>query len=307
MPLNTHTLEAVDISVLIPVYNREDLLTLCLRSVLDQKTDATFEIVVVDDASTDGSAIISERMGATVIRSPYNVGCGAARRLGLGALRGAWTAFLDSDDIWLPHHLDTLWAHRAGVGLVATSALASTSNRVLGNPFPWKRHIIQPSQLLGPENLVVLSGAMVRTDILRATGFSTRHYADDLEAWASVLSQCIGVILPTLTVGYRTHAGQVSSDSAMSVETRQTVVDLVDSGLFTSNALSLIDLTLLWDAAGSRRWLQIPIQLRRDHAGLRRLMLLLLTRWCQRHRWRMHPITARRLLQRLDDRVIMPN
>lgn len=98
-------------SVVIPVYNRAHLLGTTLDSVLMQ-SDQDFEIVVVDDGSTDDLAAVVAEVGdpRIVLVRRDNGGGGAARNTGIDHARGRYIAFLDSDDCFLPHHLATMRA-----------------------------------------------------------------------------------------------------------------------------------------------------------------------------------------------------
>ncbi len=93
-------------SVVIPVYNRAAELGTALDSVLAQ-SDRDFEIVVVDDGSKDDPKAVVEAFGDPRIRCIVqpNGGGGAARNAGIGVAQGEYVAFLDSDDVFLPHHL----------------------------------------------------------------------------------------------------------------------------------------------------------------------------------------------------------
>ena len=93
-------------SVVIPVYNRAELLRQALHSVLDQ-TEQDFEIVVVDDGSNDDPGRVVGEIGdpRIVFVRQQNRGGGAARNAGIARARGRYIAFLDSDDRFLPHHL----------------------------------------------------------------------------------------------------------------------------------------------------------------------------------------------------------
>lgn len=93
-------------SVVIPVYNRARLLREALRSVLAQ-SEQDFEIVVVDDGSTDDPARVVADFAdpRIVLVRQENRGGGAARNVGIDKARGWFVAFLDSDDRFLPHHL----------------------------------------------------------------------------------------------------------------------------------------------------------------------------------------------------------
>jgi len=96
-------------SVVVPVYNRAGVLGAALRSVLDQ-TEQDFEIVVVDDGSSDDPKTVAEAFGDPRIRyiRQTNGGGGAARNTGIAEARGQFIAFLDSDDKFLPRHLSAM-------------------------------------------------------------------------------------------------------------------------------------------------------------------------------------------------------
>ncbi|QIM19299.1 glycosyltransferase [Leucobacter coleopterorum] len=92
------------LSVVVPVYNVAQYLDQCLASVFQQGMSAgEFEVIVVDDGSTDGSALIAEkwagRQPEVQIVSRTNGGLSAARNTGLDAAKGQYLTFLDSDDI----------------------------------------------------------------------------------------------------------------------------------------------------------------------------------------------------------------
>ena len=99
--------DAPPVSVVIPAYNRAATISAAIESVLRQ-TWEDFELVVVDDGSTDGTlaaacAIVDPRL--RVIAAPRNLGAAGARNLGVAEARGTWIAFQDSDDEWLPEKL----------------------------------------------------------------------------------------------------------------------------------------------------------------------------------------------------------
>jgi glycosyltransferase involved in cell wall biosynthesis len=95
-----------EFSVVIPAYNRANVLARTLKSVLEQ-TFQDFEIIVVDDGSSDDPKAVVETFADPRIRylRQENRGGGAARNAGIDAARGRFIAFLDSDDEFLPHHL----------------------------------------------------------------------------------------------------------------------------------------------------------------------------------------------------------
>ncbi|MFH1225478.1 MAG: glycosyltransferase [Candidatus Diapherotrites archaeon] len=83
-------------SVIIPVYNAEKTISACLESVLRQKVAGGFEVIVVDDGSTDGTAKVVKRFGAKYI-SQKNSGPASARNRGVKNAGGEFVAFIDSD------------------------------------------------------------------------------------------------------------------------------------------------------------------------------------------------------------------
>lgn len=95
------------VSVVIPTYNRRDWICPTVSSVLAQ-TFHDFEVIVVDDGSTDGTAdLLATEFGdrIRVERLPRNVGRSAARNIGTERAQAPLIAFLDSDDLWLPEKL----------------------------------------------------------------------------------------------------------------------------------------------------------------------------------------------------------
>ncbi len=95
-----------DISVVIPLYNKEREVERAVRSVLGQ-TRLPLEIIVIDDGSTDGSAVVTERLGAPLVKliSQSNHGVSTARNRGIAEARGRYVALLDADDAWEPGYL----------------------------------------------------------------------------------------------------------------------------------------------------------------------------------------------------------
>lgn len=97
------------ISVVLPLWNKEDYIARTLRSVLGQ-TFQDFELVVVDDGSTDRSADIVRGFADPRIRlvRQANGGVSNARNRGIAEARFPYVAFIDGDDEWMPEHLETL-------------------------------------------------------------------------------------------------------------------------------------------------------------------------------------------------------
>lgn len=97
-----------DISVIIPVYNVENYLKDCLDSVVSQSIDGTYEVIIVNDGSTDNSGAIAHLYahGSNIqVVDQSNGGLSAARNAGLRLSRGKYIMFVDSDDALAPGYL----------------------------------------------------------------------------------------------------------------------------------------------------------------------------------------------------------
>ncbi|WP_413162531.1 glycosyltransferase family 2 protein [Capilliphycus salinus ALCB114379] len=99
----------LDVSVIIPTYNRLPMLKEALQSVFSQDFNGSIEVIVVDDNSSDGTAEFITQQYAEVhlIKLEKNVGCPAARNRGIKVARGKYIAPLDSDDFWEKNYLET--------------------------------------------------------------------------------------------------------------------------------------------------------------------------------------------------------
>ncbi len=99
------------LSIIIPVYNAEEYLDRCLDSVLEQSFPS-YEVILVDDGSTDSSPMICDRYSATDPRfrtiHKNNGGVSSARNAGMNLAKGEYLMFVDSDDALLPDALDRM-------------------------------------------------------------------------------------------------------------------------------------------------------------------------------------------------------
>lgn len=103
----------VDLSIIVPCYNVERYVEDCLDSILSQDATCAFEVVAVNDGSTDGTPQILERYASNDARvrviHQKNKGFSGARNVGIDNARGRVLMFVDSDDAILPRHIANLW------------------------------------------------------------------------------------------------------------------------------------------------------------------------------------------------------
>ena len=170
----------VAVSVVVPVYNGASTLEACLRALQTQALREPYEVIVIDDGSTDATAEIAARYNVRLISQP-NAGAPAARNRGIAAARGTWVAFTDADCTpsrnWLARLLTTVRSDTNAFGAAGRIAghLSETpaarfvdsyggldAQRTLAHPrFPWA-----PSGNL-----------MYRRDALQAVGGYDERYA----------------------------------------------------------------------------------------------------------------------------------
>ena len=99
-------------SIIVPVYNVQNYLAACVKSVAEQPGPRDWECILVDDGSTDASGQICDVLAAEIpglrVLHQQNGGLANARNTGLAAAKGEWVLFLDSDDAMAPGLLETL-------------------------------------------------------------------------------------------------------------------------------------------------------------------------------------------------------
>lgn len=209
------------VSVIIPVYNGSGYLLEAIDSVLSQ-TYRYYEIMVVDDGSTDDTAALLQpylRQNSEQIRYVYqaNQGVGAARNHGIRQARGSWIAFLDQDDVWLPEKL-ALQTNQAQ--LKPQSGIIHSGWQIIdaqGNV----RSTVQPWQGLPELTLsawicwkpIFLGAMLFRQDWLSQVGGfdATWQQTGDVELGLRLAALgCPAVWVQQATVQYRQHPANTS-------------------------------------------------------------------------------------------------
>ena len=166
------------ISVITPVYQAERLLPGCVESVLAQTLE-DWELVLVDDGCTDGSAAICDdyaaRDGRIRVFHKANGGVSSARNLGLEQARGTYLAFLDADDRFLPRMLETLYGliTAEGADCAACAHLNVTGEDDPGRPEPVLPAGVYEGQALREKIVLPLLGERLRQPVFN--GFIWRY------------------------------------------------------------------------------------------------------------------------------------
>lgn len=197
------------LSIVIPVYNAENTLAACLNALLTQDMPlADFEIIVVDDGSTDGSARLASKYDVKLIRGA-NQGAPAARNIGVENARGTWVAFTDADCVpsrsWLSSLLSAVenegGSNRAFGAAGQTIGYGSKTDAArfvdMVGGLDALRHLEHPRFPFAPTCNVMY----LRKAVLSAGGFDRRFDAYD----ACDLHQRIRTLFP-LSFPYVKHA-----------------------------------------------------------------------------------------------------
>jgi glycosyltransferase involved in cell wall biosynthesis len=202
------------VSVLVTVYNREYYLAECLDSIL-ASTWTDFEVVVVDDCSTDASVAIAESFATRdtrihIHRNSANLGDYRNRNRAAALARGKYLKYLDADDLIYPHSLE---AYVVAMDRFPDAALGLSLNVIdPAKPFPFvtDSSAVIRSHFLGRSVLGVgPSAAMIRRDAFEAIGgFSGRQFIGDSELWLKLGERWPLVSLPPALVWWRQHEGQ---------------------------------------------------------------------------------------------------
>ncbi len=114
------------VSVIVPTYNRPEMLVRTVRSILNQ-TYPNVEIIVVNDAGVDVESVVTsldQKGNITYVKHERNRGLAAARNTGIRLARGKYIAYLDDDDLFYPEHIETLvgFLESSGGGIAYTDA-----------------------------------------------------------------------------------------------------------------------------------------------------------------------------------------
>lgn len=207
------------VSVIMPVHNAEKYLSESISSVL-QQTYPYWELLIVDDCSTDNSlaiinryAVLDARIRCLKTDAPSGSPC-LPRNLGIKAAQGRFIAFLDSDDCWLPNKLEQqlcLFGETGTIGLVFSdyekmSEEGERNNRVIKAPMK-----VSYKQLLRGNVIGCLTAVYDTAKVGKM--FFMQHTHEDYILWLSILKKgVVAVNTGTVEALYRVRRNSVSSN-----------------------------------------------------------------------------------------------
>ena len=235
MPSSGEAPPAPKVSVIIPVYNQASYLGQAIDSVLAQ-TWRHYELIVVDDGSTDGSDDVAKEYGGSLryVRKT-NGGGASAVNAGVRVARGEWIAILPSDDVWEPGKLARQWeaieAHPEARFVYTDYSIIDREGRLMrrtSHPVPTGRKRQRLALLRG----CFINGGSVllrRAVFQEVGGFDeTNRYAPDYDYWLRVTEKYEALRVPEPLLRYRVHPAQDSQKfRAIWVATYQVIAKAV--------------------------------------------------------------------------------
>ncbi len=209
------------ITVIIPTFNRKDLCKRAVASALNQ-TYHDYELIVVDDGSTDGTSadVLFKRtpdLHCRCIHQKINTGVSAARNTGVSESRGKWVAFLDSDDQWHPEKLakQATWIQsHPEYNIVQTKEVWIRRGKRVNPPKTHEKiagHIFRESL---KRCMITPSSVMIKKEFFLDAGkFNESMPAcEDYDLWLRItLHHPIGLVDEFLLTRYGGHHDQLSS------------------------------------------------------------------------------------------------
>lgn len=198
-------------SIIIPTYNREKFIQKAIESVLYQSFN-DWELIIIDDGSTDNTKLIIERYDTHNIHYFYyeNQGRSIARNHGIDRSRGAFICFLDSDDYYLENHLQTLYNHieenRFKECMYYTGASYQRGSQKNKIPFYDKSFPAIENLIKQP---LMINSVCLKRNILEEERFPEDYNTwEDMHLWFRILVKFPFIQIEEYTTVVRNHSSQ---------------------------------------------------------------------------------------------------
>lgn len=239
------------VSVVVPVYGAEKFVATTLDSLLAQ-TYENFEVIIVDDASPDGSIAICQQYDDPRIKIIHqeNRGLPGARNTGIRNSTGDYIALLDADDVWVPTKLEKHVAHlnsapSVGISFSYSSFIDEDDNLIGLHQTPKEIWEITPSQVLCRNPVGNGSAAVVRREVFDDIEFMDDVHgklepcyfderlrcksadATDIECWLrmTITTRWLMAGIPEALTLYRVNSGGLSSNAMQQLKALDMVIE----------------------------------------------------------------------------------
>ena len=221
------------VSVIIPTYNRAHLIGRAIKSVLNQ-TYQDFEIIVIDDGSTDDTEEVVRSFPCKriiYIKHKKNKGVSLARNTGIKVAKGKYIAFLDSDDEWLPEKLDkqikVLQNESPEVGVVYSNlCYIDESGKNMNKLLNHKKEGYIYEDLLGRNYVGAPSTLLIRKECFNQVGLfdDLLNAQEDWDMWIRIAKYYRFSLIKVPLVKYRKHSDQISKNLSIKIITANRIL-----------------------------------------------------------------------------------
>lgn len=179
-------------SIITPAYNCEKTIKKTVSSVMEQ-TEPNWELIVIDDASSDGTASILKELASAdsrirYLQNPQNIGVAETRNRGLKEARGAYIAFLDGDDWWASEKLETQISFMRNtcchISFTAYYRVDAEGETILKTIYPPEKMDLKA---IYRKNEIGLSTSMIETSLARTARFKEEEPLEDFVYWMDLM------------------------------------------------------------------------------------------------------------------------
>ena len=221
------------VSVIMPAYNAEKYIEEAISSVVSQ-THENWELLILDDCSTDRTVEIAERFAGLdarirLLRNPQNMGVAKTRNRGLDLAQGEWIALLDSDDVWHRDKLEKqlVIAGHSGADIIYCSYAMISESGVHLSDFLVPAATDYEAMLR--KSVLSCSTVLLRRLALSGHRFSQAYYHEDYVFWLELLKAGYSAVgCPEVLADYRLVRGSRSSDKRNAARNRWVVYRRVE-------------------------------------------------------------------------------
>lgn len=206
------------VSIIMPAYNTVSYIKSSIASVLSQ-TYEDWELIVVDDGSTDGTVEAVEGIQdgrVRLLRNSSRSGAAESRNRALREMRGRWVAFLDSDDEWLPEKLE----HQLGFMTSNGYSFSYTDYRTMDEAGNISKEVITGPNIVDKRRMYCYCYPGALTVVYDTSVIGLVQVADipknnDYAMWLQVVEHSPAYRLPEILAVYRHRSGSISSGSKL--------------------------------------------------------------------------------------------
>ncbi len=222
------------VSIVMPAHNSERYISESIESIISQ-TYPNWELIIIDDASTDNTASVVKEIEdnrITLVSNKINLGVALSRNKAIELSRGQYLAFLDSDDIWMPtkleQQIETIKTNENAV--CCHTAYTRFYDKSKKSNLVRARRVVTFETLLKSNFIGNLTGLIDRSKVEQVIQKTVKH--EDYLMWLEILSSkpdCISIGIDQNLAKYRVHSSSLSANKLRSAMWHWNVLNNIQS------------------------------------------------------------------------------